>query len=179
MLPSQPRSFTLPRHLQANGLGSPRLGQLLAKQHPAQKQEQQPASWQAPRANGHSEQPGAPQGLPSGLLQALIDSMNRPSNQGIQPAGQGTQAGPPALDAGPAARPWHLAQPGAQPGTEWCEPPEVSFQLEADMAPGCGQDSTERAVQQLRKKREVMRATLLYPVRSKDIQLCKTSERLC
>ena len=64
-----------------------------------------------------------------------------------------------------AATQEHLAKPGAQPSTEWYAPPEVAFQLEADMAPGRGQDSAERAVQQLRQKREVMLPTLLRPVR--------------
>ena len=116
-------------------MGSPRLGQLLAKQHPLQKPEQQPAARHAPQANGHNEQPHAPQGLNAGVLQALINSMNRRSNQGAQPAGQDTQAGAAALDTASAAMQEHLAKSVIHTSTEWCEPPEVSFELEADMAP--------------------------------------------
>ena len=166
-------------HLQANGLGSPRLGQLLAKQHPLHKQEQQPAPQQAPQANGHSETPGVPQGLHAGMLQALIDSMNRQSKQGAQPAGLETRAGATAMNVAPAAASQeHLAEPGAQPSIDWYAPQEMAFQLEADMAPGRGQDSAERAVQQLRQKREVMQPTLLCPVRSRGQSYHRTSERL-
>lgn len=169
-LPSQPWSFTLPApYLQANGLSSPRLGQLLAKQHPLHKQEQQPAPLHAPKANGHSEQPGMPQGLHAGMLQALIDSMKKQSKHGAQPAGQNIQAGATAVNVAlAAASQEHLAESGAQPSTEWYAPPEMAFQLEADMAPGRGQDSAERAVQQLRQRREVMQPVLLCPVRSSD-----------
>ncbi|CAK0781038.1 hypothetical protein CVIRNUC_005265 [Coccomyxa viridis] len=140
----------------ANGLSSPRLGQLLAKQHPLHKQEQQPAPLHAPKANGHSEQPGMPQGLHAGMLQALIDSMKKQSKHGAQPAGQNIQAGATAVNVAlAAASQEHLAESGAQPSTEWYAPPEMAFQLEADMAPGRGQDSAERAVQQLRQRREV------------------------
>ena len=175
-LPSQPRSFTLPAsYLQASGLSSPRLGQLLAKQHPLHQQEQQPAASAAPQANGHSEKPGVPQGLHAGMLQALINSMQKQPKQGAQPAGQNTQAGATAVNVAlAAATQEHLAKPGAQPSTEWYAPPEVAFQLEADMAPGRGQDSAERAVQQLRQKREVM----LCPVRPSGQSFYRTLEHL-
>ena len=109
-----------------------------------------------------------PQGLHAGMLQALIDSMSRQSKQGAQPAGLKTQVGTTAGSIAPAAaRQGCATEPGAQPSTEWYVPPEVAFQLEPDMAPGRGQDSAERAVQQLRQKSEVIGHPSLCPVRSR------------
>ena len=111
-----------------------------------------------------------PQGLHAGMLQALIDSMNRQSSQGAQPAGLESPVGATAGGAAPAAaRQGHLAEPGIQPSTKYYAPLEVLFQLEADMAPGRGQDSAECAVQQLRQKRQVMQPTLPCPVRSRGL----------
>ena len=135
--------------VQGNGPSSPRMGQQRSKQPPALTQQLQSSSaLQAPGTAASA--PGAQPALSAAALQALVWAA-----QGIGKIGSadprqkgGTAAHQPAKHGhGPALEP--------RLTLDWCQPPVIDVQHEADMELGQGADSCERHTQQMRQASQV------------------------